>query len=54
MVAVHQRFGDWVAQTVRLSPGGGYVDLEWTVGPVPVGQSKEVFSRFSSDLVREQ
>ena len=28
------------------------VELEWSVGPVPIGdnESKEVFSRFDSDL----
>ncbi len=61
IVEVHQVFGDshhdaedaaWVAQTARLE--GGLLELEWTVGPVPVdgdwSSSKEVFSRFASDL----
>lgn len=53
VVEVHQQFGDWVAQTARLPPGASHLELEWTVGPVPVerdGLSKEVFSRFSSDI----
>ncbi|CAM9223956.1 unnamed protein product [Choristocarpus tenellus] len=31
-----QVFSDWVTQTVRLRKGSRHVELEWTVGPVPV------------------
>jgi len=63
VLEVHQRFGSagsnedapaWVAQTVRLPANSRLLELEWTVGPVPVGEadstSKEVFSRFTSDI----
>ncbi|CAN0119844.1 unnamed protein product, partial [Hapterophycus canaliculatus] len=39
-----QVFSDWVTQTVRLRRGQAYAELDWTVGPIPVG--KEVISRF--------
>ncbi|CAN0390599.1 unnamed protein product, partial [Scytosiphon promiscuus] len=32
-------FSDWVTQTVRLRRGQAYAELDWTVGPVPVGAS---------------
>ena len=54
VIEVHQRFGSWVAQAARVVDG--MLEVEWTIGPVPVmsdGHSKEVFSRFSSDVTSE-
>lgn len=34
---VHQNFSAWCSQVVRLYPGQRYLELEWTVGPIPVG-----------------
>ncbi|XP_068939090.1 lysosomal alpha-mannosidase [Petaurus breviceps papuanus] len=49
---VHQNFTAWCSQVVRLYPGQRHVELEWTVGPVPVGDGwgKEIISRFDSQL----
>ena len=49
---VIQTFSDWITQTIRLLPGEDTVELEWTVGPIPVldGISKEVFTRFSTSV----
>ncbi|XP_051827566.1 lysosomal alpha-mannosidase [Antechinus flavipes] len=49
---VHQNFSAWCSQVVRLYPGQRHVELEWTVGPVPVGDGwgKEIISRFDSQL----
>ena len=33
---VHQKFSDWATQVVRVYKGQGGVEIEWTVGPVPV------------------
>ncbi|XP_009280770.1 PREDICTED: lysosomal alpha-mannosidase [Aptenodytes forsteri] len=33
---VHQNFSSWCSQVVRLHAGQPYVELEWTVGPIPV------------------
>lgn len=57
-----QVFSDWVTQTIRLRRGATHAELEWSVGPIPVGRSsdgnggaaaeglagKEVISRFSA------
>ena len=52
VIEVIQTFDDWVTQTARLLPGQDTVELEWTVGPVPLNDnvSKEVFSRFRTDI----
>lgn len=34
---VHQNFSAWCSQVVRLYPGQRHLELEWTVGPIPVG-----------------
>ncbi|EPY83529.1 Lysosomal alpha-mannosidase precursor isoform 2-like protein [Camelus ferus] len=49
---VHQNFSAWCSQVVRLYPGQRHLELEWTVGPIPVGDDwgKEVISRFDTAL----
>ncbi|XP_057565725.1 lysosomal alpha-mannosidase [Hippopotamus amphibius kiboko] len=49
---VHQNFSAWCSQVVRLYPGQRHLELEWTVGPIPVGDGwgKEVISRFDTLL----
>ena len=41
------------SQVVRLDAGSGPVQLEWSVGPVPVGDhiGKEIISRFSATTI---
>lgn len=34
---VHQNFTAWCSQVVRLYSGQRHLELEWTVGPIPVG-----------------
>ena len=33
---VHQTFNEWASQVVRLYAGADHVEIEWTVGPIPV------------------
>lgn len=49
---VRQVFADWATNTLRLRRGSNAVEVEWTVGPVPLedGVGKEVIVKFSSDL----
>ena len=49
---VHAKYGDWVSQITRVKKGSPYVEIEWTVGPVPDedGIGKEVVTKFSSDI----
>ncbi|NXL54772.1 MA2B1 mannosidase, partial [Podilymbus podiceps] len=49
---VHQNFSSWCSQVVRLRAGQPYLELEWTVGPIPVedGWGKEIISRFETTL----
>lgn len=49
---VYQNFSSWCSQVVRLYSDQRYLELEWTVGPIPIGdqKGKEVISRFDTDL----
>ncbi|XP_075758546.1 lysosomal alpha-mannosidase [Pelodiscus sinensis] len=49
---VYQNFSSWCSQVVRLYEGQAYVELEWTVGPIPIndGLGKEIISRFETPL----
>ncbi|XP_075400920.1 lysosomal alpha-mannosidase-like [Tenrec ecaudatus] len=48
---VHQKFSDWCSQVVRLYPGQRHLELEWTVGPIPLDDvGKEIISRFATVL----
>ncbi|KAM8843149.1 lysosomal alpha-mannosidase [Synchiropus picturatus] len=49
---VRQVFSPWVSQVVRLYSDSRALELEWTVGPVPVQDDlgKEVITRFDTDM----
>ncbi|XP_063148563.1 lysosomal alpha-mannosidase [Candoia aspera] len=52
---LYQNFSDWCSQVVRLYAGQPYVELEWTVGPIPIWDhlGKEIISRFETNLQTE-
>ncbi|XP_010871016.2 lysosomal alpha-mannosidase [Esox lucius] len=49
---VRQWFSPWVSQVVRLYADSRVLELEWTVGPVPIGDNmgKEVITRFDTSI----
>ncbi|MGB1598329.1 MAG: glycoside hydrolase family 38 C-terminal domain-containing protein, partial [Promethearchaeia archaeon] len=49
---VEQVFSPWATQTVRLYAGARHVEVEWTIGPVPIqdGKGKEVVSRYRTSI----
>ncbi|XP_036385660.1 lysosomal alpha-mannosidase [Megalops cyprinoides] len=49
---VWQQFGPWVSQVVRLYQDSRNLELEWTVGPIPVGDyvGKEVITRLDTNI----
>ncbi|KAL4648547.1 lysosomal alpha-mannosidase [Arapaima gigas] len=49
---VQQQFSPWVSQVVRLYWGSRQLELEWTVGPVPVGDNlgKEIITRLDTSI----
>ena len=53
VIEMRQKFSSWASQVVRLRKGSKAVEVEWTVGPVPVDDDigKEVISVYESSLV---
>jgi len=47
---VRQVFSDWAVQTVRIYDDEPSVEMEWTVGPIPIEDNlgKEVVSKFTA------
>ncbi|XP_003972325.3 lysosomal alpha-mannosidase isoform X1 [Takifugu rubripes] len=53
---VRQRFAPWVSQVVRLYAHSRAVELEWTVGPLPIDDNlgKEVITRLDTSIKTSQ
>ena len=49
---VHQTFGLWGSQRIRLAIGSRHAEITYTVGPIPVGYGlgKEAVSRVTTDI----
>ncbi|XP_040026054.2 lysosomal alpha-mannosidase [Gasterosteus aculeatus] len=49
---VRQRFAPWVSQVVRLHADSRALELEWTVGPLPIRDNlgKEVITRLDTSI----
>ncbi|XP_074649565.1 lysosomal alpha-mannosidase-like [Tubulanus polymorphus] len=52
VLEMHQEFSPWATQVVRLRDNEKYVEIEWTVGPIPIsdGKGREVVNYFQSGL----
>ncbi|XP_067938019.1 lysosomal alpha-mannosidase-like [Watersipora subatra] len=52
---VRQTFGEWGSQVFRLAMDSSHLEIEWTVGHLPLkGVGMEVISRFTSDLMSQE
>jgi len=49
---VHQMFSDWSSQVYRLYKGSKHLEVEWTVGHIPIDDKigKEIISRYTTSL----
>lgn len=52
MSEVHQNFGEFASQTIRLHKGADYAEIEHTIGPIPVddNEGKEIITRFKTNI----
>ena len=51
-ILLHQVFPDWLTQTIRLYDNHDFIEVSWTVGPIPFqdGLGKEIVSVWSTGL----
>jgi Glycosyl hydrolases family 38 C-terminal domain/Glycosyl hydrolases family 38 C-terminal beta sandwich domain len=55
-IEVHVLFEEtWVKQVTKLTAGAPYIEIEYTVGPIPIddGRGKEIVTRFSTPIDSE-
>jgi lysosomal alpha-mannosidase len=45
-------FNDWASQEISLYDDGEVVEVEWTVGPIPINDNigKEIIMRYDTDI----
>jgi len=45
-------FNDWTSEEISLYDGGEVVEVEWTVGPIPIddNRGKEIIIRYDTDI----
>lgn len=48
-------FNDWTSQEISLYDGAEAVEVEWTVGPIPINDKigKEIIIRYDTDIQSE-
>ncbi|CAF4737494.1 unnamed protein product [Rotaria sp. Silwood1] len=48
-------FNNWASQELSLYDGGEFVEVEWTVGPIPIDDDigKEIIIRYDTDIASE-
>jgi lysosomal alpha-mannosidase len=48
-------FNDWASQQISIYDEGETVEVEWTVGPIPVDDNigKEIILRYDTDIASE-
>jgi len=53
---VHQVFGPYAQQTVRLHPGAMYAEIEYVIGPIDISDNfgKEIVSVFETNIAADQ
>ncbi|CAG2108860.1 unnamed protein product, partial [Medioppia subpectinata] len=53
---VQQKWNDWISQTIRVYEDEEYVEIDWTVGPVPLTDNigREVILTFDTNLQTNQ
>jgi lysosomal alpha-mannosidase len=49
---VHQKWNDWVSQTIRIYKSESFVEFDYVIGPIDISDNvgKEVIARFDSQL----
>ena len=45
-------FNDWASQEIRLYDDTEFIEVEWTLGPIPINDSigKEIILRYDTDI----
>ncbi|XP_063677322.1 lysosomal alpha-mannosidase-like isoform X2 [Bolinopsis microptera] len=47
---VWQTFDDWITQVTRIYYDKFHIEVEWTVGPIPLDHGREIITRYDTSL----
>lgn len=52
LIEIHQKWADWIWQTIRVDAKKKYIEFDYVVGPVPLsaGIGREVITRYISNM----
>lgn len=51
LIEIHQKWADWLWQTIRVDARKKYIEFDYVVGPIPVsGKGREIVTRYVSNL----
>lgn len=59
LIEIHQKWSDWIWQTVRVDAKKNYIEFDYLVGPVPVSgeahapAGREVITRYITNMANE-
>lgn len=59
LVEIHQKWSDWIWQTIRVDSKKNYIEFDYVVGPIPIVSGKnltghEVVTRYITDMKTER
>lgn len=56
LIEIHQKWSDWIWQTIRVDAKKNYIEFDYVIGPVPTTNGKygrEVVTRYQTNMANE-
>lgn len=55
LIEIHQKWTDWIWQTIRVDARKNYIEFDYVVGPIPTSDNvgREVVSRYITNMANE-
>lgn len=56
LIEIHQKWADWLWQTIRVDARHNYIEFDYVVGPIPVGSNelgRDVVTRYITNMASD-
>lgn len=57
LIEIHQKWTDWIWQTIRVDAKKNYIEFDYVVGPIPIGPGRsvgrEVVTRYITNMAND-